>query len=101
MINATGNRMTREIARQSKLAEQIEKLQIQVSTGKRLQRMSDDVVASKRIATIGKTQAAMKARGVLVKNVSAMHPLLAQCLRLTVGTREENAQMLAALKESL
>lgn len=59
MINATGNRMTREIARQSKLAEQIEKLQIQVSTGKRLQRMSDDVVASKRIATIGKTQAAM------------------------------------------
>lgn len=59
MINATGNRMTREIARRSKLAEQIEKLQIQVSTGKRLQRMSDDVVASKRIATIGKTQAAM------------------------------------------
>jgi flagellar hook-associated protein 3 FlgL len=59
MINATGNRMTREIARQSKLAEQIEKLQIQVSTGKRLQRMSDDVVASKLIATIGKTQAAM------------------------------------------
>ena len=43
----------------------------------------------------------MKKRGVLVKNVSAMHPLLANCLRLTVGTREENAQMLAALKESL
>ncbi|GAB2832675.1 histidinol-phosphate transaminase [Comamonas piscis] len=54
-----------------------------------------------RVADAGKTQAAMKARGVLVKNVSAMHPLLAQCLRLTVGTREENAQMLAALKESL
>ncbi|MBS0306927.1 MAG: histidinol-phosphate transaminase [Proteobacteria bacterium] len=43
----------------------------------------------------------MKARGVLVKNVAAMHPLLAGCLRLTVGTPEENAQMLAALKESL
>jgi histidinol-phosphate aminotransferase len=54
-----------------------------------------------RVADAGKTQAAMKARGVLVKNVSAMHPLLAQCLRLTVGIREENAQMLAALKESL
>jgi histidinol-phosphate aminotransferase len=35
---------------------------------------------------------------ILVKNVSKMHPLLANCLRLTVGTAEENAQMLAALK---
>lgn len=43
----------------------------------------------------------MKQRGVLVKNVSAMHPLLANCLRLTVGTPEENVLMLAALKESL
>ncbi|MEG0921188.1 MAG: histidinol-phosphate transaminase [Comamonas sp.] len=54
-----------------------------------------------RVANAGKVQAEMKARGVLVKNVSAMHPLLNNCLRLTVGTREENAQMLAALKESL
>ncbi|MGH6626103.1 MAG: histidinol-phosphate transaminase [Burkholderiaceae bacterium] len=43
----------------------------------------------------------MKARGVLVKNVSKMHPLLANCLRLTVGTVDENARMLAALRESL
>ena len=43
----------------------------------------------------------MKARGVLVKNVSKMHPLLAGCLRLTVGTVEENAQMLQALQASL
>lgn len=43
----------------------------------------------------------MKARGVLVKNVSRLHPLLANCLRLTVGTPEENRRMLAALKESL
>ena len=43
----------------------------------------------------------MKARGVLVKNVSRMHPLLANCLRLTVGTADENRQMLAALKQSL
>ncbi|MBF6630055.1 MAG: histidinol-phosphate transaminase [Comamonas sp.] len=54
-----------------------------------------------RVRDAGAAQAAMKARGVLVKNVSAMHPLLVNCLRLTVGTREENAQMLAALKESL
>ena len=43
----------------------------------------------------------LKARGVLVKNVSKMHPLLAQCLRLTVGTATENAQLLQALQESL
>ncbi len=54
-----------------------------------------------RVRDAGRAQAEMKARGVLVKNVSAMHPKLNNCLRLTVGTREENAQMLAALKESL
>ena len=54
-----------------------------------------------RVRDAGRAQVEMKARGVLVKNVSAMHPLLVNCLRLTVGTREENAQMLAALKESL
>lgn len=43
----------------------------------------------------------MKARKVLVKNVSRMHPLLAGCLRLTVGTADENAQMLAALRATL
>jgi histidinol-phosphate aminotransferase len=35
---------------------------------------------------------------ILVKNVSKIHPLLANCVRLTVGTPDENAQMLAALK---
>ena len=43
----------------------------------------------------------MKARGVLVKNVSATDPLLRNCLRLTVGTADENIAMLAALKASL
>jgi len=43
----------------------------------------------------------LKARGVLIKNVSKMHPLLAQCLRVTVGTADENTRLLAALKESL
>ena len=43
----------------------------------------------------------MKARGVLVKNVSRMHPLLAGCLRLTVGTADENTQLLDALQASL
>jgi histidinol-phosphate aminotransferase len=43
----------------------------------------------------------MKRHGVLVKNVSKMHPMLANCLRLTVGTADENAQMLQALQKSL
>ena len=43
----------------------------------------------------------MKARGVLVKNVAGLHPLLANCLRLTVGAPQENELMLSALKESL
>ena len=36
---------------------------------------------------------------VLVKNVSKMHPLLSNCVRLTVGTAEENALMLTALRK--
>jgi histidinol-phosphate aminotransferase len=43
----------------------------------------------------------MKQRGVLVKNVSALHPLLANCVRLTVGTPDENTLMIDALKASL
>ncbi len=38
----------------------------------------------------------LKAAGLLVKNVSKMHPLLARCLRLTVGTPAENARLLSA-----
>jgi histidinol-phosphate aminotransferase len=40
-------------------------------------------------------------RRVLVKNVSKMHPQLTNCLRLTVGTPDENAQMLAAMAVAL
>ena len=54
-----------------------------------------------RVDDAAKTFDAMKARGVLVKNVSKMHELLANCLRVTVGSAQENAQLLAALKDSL
>ena len=54
-----------------------------------------------RVPDAAKAFAGMKARGVLVKNVSALHPLLAQCLRITVGTPQENDLMFAALKASL
>jgi len=45
--------------------------------------------------------AALKARGVLIKNVSKMHPLLAGCVRLTVGTADENTRLIQALQEIL
>ncbi|SEA93657.1 histidinol-phosphate transaminase [Variovorax sp. YR216] len=54
-----------------------------------------------RVPDATRTFEGMKAAGVLVKNVSKMHPLLANCLRLTVGTADENARMLAALESSL
>ncbi len=41
----------------------------------------------------------LKAQGILVKNISKMHPLLKNCLRLTVGAPDENARMLAALAQ--
>ena len=43
----------------------------------------------------------MRARGVLIKNVSGLHPLLANCIRITIGTPEENPQTLAALRGAL
>jgi histidinol dehydrogenase len=43
----------------------------------------------------------MKSRGVLVKHIAGLHPLLANCLRLTVGGPEENDAMIQALKASL
>jgi histidinol-phosphate aminotransferase len=43
----------------------------------------------------------LKQRGILVKHIAGLHPLLANCLRLTVGTPEENTLMIQALKESL
>ena len=57
--------------------------------------------AAERVADSAAVFSGMKQRGVLVKNVAPMHPLLASCLRLTVGTKEENAQMLDALRASL
>lgn len=43
----------------------------------------------------------LKARGVLVKNLHGAHPLLDQCLRITIGTSEENSVFIEALRNSL
>jgi histidinol-phosphate aminotransferase len=54
-----------------------------------------------RVPDAAKTFDGLKAHKVLIKNISKMHPLLANCLRLTVGTAAENDQLIAALKASL
>ena len=54
-----------------------------------------------RVADANATFKRMKDRGVLIKNVSAGHPRLLNCLRITVGTPDENQAMLKAFKESL
>jgi histidinol-phosphate aminotransferase len=42
--------------------------------------------------------AQLRAAGILVKSMHGAHPLLAQCLRITVGTPAENDALLAALR---
>lgn len=75
MINGTGNRMTQEVTRQSRLAAQIAAKQAQVSTGKRLQRASDDPTAAARIADLARAQANDGARG---RNISLGISMAAQ-----------------------
>jgi histidinol-phosphate aminotransferase len=45
--------------------------------------------------------AQLKARGILIKNRAHVHPLLAGCLRATVGTPAENDAFVTALAASL
>ena len=54
-----------------------------------------------RVADAAKAYEGMKTRKVLIKNVSTMHPLLHNCLRLTVGNAQDNATILTALQASL
>jgi histidinol-phosphate aminotransferase len=43
----------------------------------------------------------LRSHGVLIKCLDGAHPLLRDCLRVTVSTAEENAQFLAALRAAL
>ncbi|WP_422566098.1 histidinol-phosphate transaminase [Ideonella sp.] len=54
-----------------------------------------------RVPDAARVFAGMKARKVLIKNVSGLHPLLAGCLRITVGAPDENTLMLAAFAAAL
>lgn len=54
-----------------------------------------------RVAAASEIFAGLKRRGVLIKNLHGSHPALAQCLRVTVGTPDENSRFLGALKEAV
>jgi len=54
-----------------------------------------------RVPDAARAFAGLHERKVLVKNVSTMHSLLTNCLRLTEGTAEENTALLQALRASL
>jgi histidinol-phosphate aminotransferase len=41
----------------------------------------------------------LKQRRILVKNLHGWHPLLANCLRITIGSAKENEALLAAMSE--
>jgi histidinol-phosphate aminotransferase len=43
----------------------------------------------------------LKQRGVLIKNLNGGHPMLKDCLRVTVGTPQENMKFITALQETL
>lgn len=62
---------------------------------------SDANMVLTRVPNAQRTFEGLKAEGILVKNVSKMHPLLGECLRLTVGTPAENAQLIEALQKHL
>lgn len=50
-----------------------------------------------RVTKADQVFSGLKQRGVLIKNLHGTHPLLADCLRVTVGTPAENTQFLSAL----
>jgi histidinol-phosphate aminotransferase len=52
-----------------------------------------------RVADADAVDAGLKARKILVRNFHGSHPLLANCLRITVGTPGENELVAAALAE--
>ncbi|HVL58608.1 MAG TPA: aminotransferase class I/II-fold pyridoxal phosphate-dependent enzyme, partial [Burkholderiaceae bacterium] len=54
-----------------------------------------------RVPQAAAVAARLRERRVLIKDVGRMHPLLADCLRLTVGTPQENRLLLQALSDSV
>jgi len=58
-----------------------------------------DTSADQRHALTEAWFKALLEHGILIKNVSKMHPLLSGCLRLTVGAPAENQAMVQAFQQ--
>lgn len=54
-----------------------------------------------RVPKAQKVFEALKAQGILVKHLSTMHPLLSDCIRVTVSTEQENNEFLKGLREAI
>ncbi len=54
-----------------------------------------------RLANATQVFEGLKRRGVLIKNLDGGHPSLSGCLRVTVGSPQENAQFLVALQDTI
>jgi histidinol-phosphate aminotransferase len=54
-----------------------------------------------RVANATAVFEGLKQRGVLIKNLNGGHPMLHDCLRVTVGSPQENERFMNALKESI
>ncbi|MDD4978980.1 MAG: histidinol-phosphate transaminase [Gallionella sp.] len=54
-----------------------------------------------RVARAKEIFEGLKQRGVLIKNLHGSHPMLQDCLRVTVGTPEENRRFLEAFNETI
>ncbi len=54
-----------------------------------------------RVDHAGKVFEGLKQRNILIKNLHGAHPALDHCLRVTVGTPEQNELFVTALQESI
>ena len=52
-----------------------------------------------RVADANAVFNGLKQRGVLIKNLNGGHPMLKDCLRVTIGTPDENERFIKALKK--
>jgi histidinol-phosphate aminotransferase len=52
-----------------------------------------------RVADAGRVFETLKAKRILIKNLNEWHPLLKNCVRITVGTPDENRVLLSAIND--
>ena len=54
-----------------------------------------------RVSKASQVFSELKKRNILIKNLDGSHPLLKNCLRVTIGTPDENKQFLRAFQECI